>query len=333
MDCVGRNMKIAGIGWQDVCDIPESPTQNQNDKTAVVNQQLNMFDSPQSHADNVAQQFSNTPPESQTPSNMKTRVHTFDAGSELFYYRYEEHNAGVKMHGPMYGYFADYSYRPASSNFFNNFLTDDNVYSLQGRYATSNDLDYKGSGIEKDKHDQAMEFRGLIGKDYAISQDAFLTPYFGFGYRYLFDHGNGDVSSTGAVAYDRKSHYYYLPFGGDAQLNMPKNWEVHFNAEYDLFLQGSQKTYMSNLSNNPLYEGHTISDITNHQSRGFGVRGSIKLLKKGALLDYYIEPYIRYWNIRNSKLAPFVVDGVEVETGGEPENNTYEIGSKFGIQF
>ena len=81
--------------------------------------------------------------------------------------------------------------------FFNNFLT--NVYFLQARYATSRDLDYKGSGIIKGKHDDSMEFRGLIGRDYALGPDSTMTPYFGFGYRYLIDHGNGEISSSNAL--------------------------------------------------------------------------------------------------------------------------------------
>ena len=72
-----------------------------------------------------------------------------------------------------------------------------------------------------------------------------MTPYFGFGYRYLFDRGNGQISSIGAYGYDRKSHYYYLPLGGDAVMNMPNNWEVDLNVEYDILLHGLQKSYLS----------------------------------------------------------------------------------------
>ncbi len=315
-----------------------APTLSRADeKTEAVNQQLNMFESsPNSEPSgpsvvsmikDVFNPDLSQNPQSRAPSNVKTRVHNLVLGSEIFYYRYQEPGPGVRIHGPMYGYFADYAYRPADPNFFNNFLT--NVYLLQARYATSRDLQYNGSGVIKGKHDDALEFRGLIGKDYFVGADSRVTPYFGFGYRYLFDRGNGQVSNTGNYAYDRKSHYYYLPLGWDAVIDMPKSLEIGLNAEYDIFLQGWQKSYLSdgdqfNHDNNP--------NITNHQSRGFGVRGSIKLLKRGPVADLYVEPYVRYWNIRQSKSQTAVVDGTAV-TLVEPKNNTTEIGSEFGIQF
>ena len=136
--------------------------QGQDDRTVLINQQLNEFESPQSHADGVSREFSNTTqpdtlkespnvepdaaknfsrtPEIQSPGGtsrglIKTRVHNLDLGSELFYYRYQEPNpgAGVKNFGPMAGYYAEYTYRPASGNFLNNPIA--NVYYLQERYA------------------------------------------------------------------------------------------------------------------------------------------------------------------------------------------------------
>jgi hypothetical protein len=111
---------------------------------------------------------------------------------------------------------------------------------------------------------------------------------------------------------------------------MSKDWEIDFNAEYDIFLQGRQKTYLSDDSQ---FEGETISDVSNHQSHGYGARGSVRFLKKGSLVDYYVEPYVRYWNIKQSKSEPVVVDGTAVAAGVEPKNNTVEVGSKFGVQF
>ena len=313
-----------------------------SEKTKAVNQQLNMFESSLRESPNVhperpsagamlkdflSPELSLAPPGPKSVSNVKTRVHNLDAGSEIFYSRYQEPGVGVKIYGPMYGYYADYAYRPADPNFFNNFLT--NVYMMQARYASSRDLDYKGSGIIKGKHDDAMEFRGLIGKDYFIGTDSRVTPYFGFGYRYLFDHGNGHLSSTNHYAYDRKSHYYYLPLGGDVIIDMPKNWEMDFNVEYDIFLQGKQKSF---LSNGFRFNGFHNPDLANWQDHGFGIRGSIKFLKRGSAMDFYVEPYIRYWNIDQSKSQTAVVDG-SLGTFVEPKNNTTEVGSKFGIQF
>jgi hypothetical protein len=263
------------------------------------------------------------------PSNVNTRMNTFDMGSEVSFYRYQEPQpVGIKIQGPMYGYFADYAYRPADPNFFNNFLT--NVYMLQARYASSHDLEYSGDGVIKGKFGQSMEFRGLIGKDYFIGTNSIVTPYFGFGYRYLLDLGNGEINSTGtSYAYDRKSHYCYLPLGGNAVIEMPDNWEVGLNAEYDILLKGWEKSY---LSDGDQFTGYNNPNVTSDQAQGFGVRGSIKFLKRGAKVDFYIEPYIRYWNIDQSKIETEMVDG-QLLSLAEPDNNTIEVGSKFGIQF
>lgn len=306
-----------------------------DEKTEAVNQQLNMVENEFSnavHADDAGKEFPNAEPDPLEKSPglknfVKTRAHTLDLGSEIFYYRYQEPNVGVKIWGPMYGFYAGYAYRPAGPHSFNNFLT--NVYMAQARFATSRDLEYKGSGILKNKHDDAWEFRGLVGKDYFVGTNSRVTPYFGFGYRYLFDRGNGQLTSTNNYAYDRKSHYYYLPLGGDWTMAMPHDWDIDFNAEYDIFLYGLQKSYLSdgdqfNHDHNP--------NIANSQHKGFGVRGSIKFLKRGSVVDFYVEPYIRYWNIKQSKTVTATVDG-SVDQLVEPKNNTIEVGSRFGIQF
>ena len=57
-----------------------------------------------------------------------------------------------------------------------------------------------------------------------------------------------------------------------------------------------------------------------------------RFLKHAGFMDYYMEPYIRYWNIEESKPETVSVDG-NTETLVEPKNNTTEVGSKFGIQF
>jgi hypothetical protein len=323
-----------------------SSSQDQSEKTEAVNQQLNRVENEFSNAraDEV-KESPNVHPDRQStgvmlkdflspdlyqnvqpkiPSNVKTRVHSVDLGAEFLYYRYQEPKpVGVTLWGPMYGFYAKYAYRPAPHNILNNFLT--NAYFLQARYATSRDLEYKGSGIIKGEHDEAMEFRGLIGKDYFIGRDSRVTPYFGFGYRYLIDHGNGRVTSTDFHGYDRKSHYYYLPLGGDVAIEMPKNWEIDFNAEYDILLHGMQKSFLSDVN-------RFDTDFTNSQDKGFGLRASVKILKHGSIVDYYMEPYIRYWNIEESKPKPGVDEGT-IQTLVEPKNNTTEIGSKFGIQF
>ena len=351
MDCISHNLKNTSVDWQNLCYVPQEGTQDQGSKTAVVNGQLDMMEDARTgdptprrythlqvdrqSATSMAKEVLN--PETSAhpvvvtlPNRVETRKHTFDLGWEVEYYRYAEPDpVGVTNEGPMYGYDAQYAYRPAAPNLFNNPLA--NVYALQWREAGSRDLEYKGSGIVKGKHDDVDELRGLIGKDYFMGQEFLVTPYIGLGYRYLLDRGNGQLSNTNHWGYDRKSHYYYIPVGGDLVIKMTNKWEIDPNFEYDIFLQGLQKSFMSD---GDQFSGANISDVTNHQKRGFGLRGSIKFLRHGSMVDYYVEPYIRYWNIRQSKLSPFIVN--DSPTGlylVEPENNTVEVGTKLGVKF
>jgi hypothetical protein len=339
LDCVTRNLKNNAIGWQDMCVMPDNSTQDQSsDKAMAVDQQLDMFEKNPVHPDmeSAGSSFKdllnpdlNPNPPPKTPSNVKTRMNTLDGGTEIYYYRYDEPTPGegVKIHGPMYGYYADYDYRPGPSSILDNLIA--NVYSLQARYGTSHDLEYNGSGIVKGKYDDDWELRGAIGKDYFIGANSRVTPYFGFGYRFLFDRGNGELSSINDYGYDRKSHYYYLPLGGNAVMELPGNWEIGTNIEYDFFIYGLQKSY---LSDGDQFNGLNNPNITNDQNQGFGMRISIKLLKRWPLFDLYVEPYIRFWDIEQSEAVTAVIDG-KLQTGVEPKNNTMEVGSKFGIQF
>jgi hypothetical protein len=371
MDCVSNGLKVSGVGWQDVCDIPD---QGQGDKIEAVNRQLDEFSQqnfpglqqdakkifPSSMQHDSDKVFSDpqkpdrqsakallkgiispslmATAEHQTTSNVRTRVNTFDVGSEIFYYRFvmphvilepivgsATQNVPFKDVGPMYGFYANYAYRPPAGNFLNNPLT--NVYFLQGSYDISNELSFSGQGNLNHEHNTVTELRGLIGKDYAVGANVMVTPYFGYGYRYLNENNDGKVTSIGYWMNDRKSHYYYLPLGSNAAFNMPNDWEIDLNAELDIVLSAMQKNYYSDWDK----FSSTISypDVSFHQSHGVGVRGSVKFIKKGSLVDFYVEPYFRFWNFDNSKTIIWY-NGSAV---GEPYNTTFEIGSKFGVQF
>jgi hypothetical protein len=272
-------------------------------------------------------------PQARGSSNVPTRVHTLDVSGEILYYRYQEPggpniyggtNPTVWNTGPMSGVNASYTYRPQARHILNNDVI--NAYTLQARYAQSQDLEYKGSGVQKDKRDMVDEFRGLLGKDFFLGADNRLTPYFGFGYRYLFDHGGGFTSTGAGPAYDRKSHYYYLPIGGDWTTALPHGWETDFNLEYGFLLYGLEKSYLSETDPR---DGNNKGPETS----GWELRGSVKFIKRGKFADFYIEPFVRYWSIEQSKstLAYFNSDTpVEIV---EPKNNTVEVGSKLGIEF
>ena len=73
-------------------------------------------------------------------------------------------------------------------------------------------------------------------------------------------------------------------------------------------------------------------NIQNAQNKGYGLRGSLKLTKKGGRFNIFLEPYVRFWSVQQSK--PYYPFG---ESFGlyyvEPNNSSLEIGGKLGIEF
>ncbi len=252
------------------------------------------------------------------------KVHALDAGLEPYLYVYEE-DIRIKNRGMMMGYYVNYAYRPADGNFFNNTIA--NAYMIEGRIALGK-LDYKGSGVMENRKNLNYEIRGLVGKDYLLSEHSLVTPYLGFGYRTLLDEGNGRLTSTNFYGYDRHSQYLYVPVGFYAKI--PSGiFTTSYNAEYDIFISGLQ---VSDLSSGKRFNGFDNPNIHSSQRKGVGLRGSIKLSYAGKWADFYLEPFVRYWRIAESKLTAATVDGSHGNFY-EPRNSTVEIGFKIGLQF
>ena len=76
-----------------------------------------------------------------------------------------------------------------------------------------------------------------------------------------------------------------------------------------------------------------LNTVSNDQDSGYGVRGSAKLQKKGDRFDIVIEPFIRWWSIKESQLSNVTFTGVIVGYVFEPKNETLEIGGKIAALF
>ena len=254
-------------------------------------------------------------------------THTLQAGVEPYYSYYVEPDISVYNRGMMLGYYVNYAFRPSEGNILNNAII--NTYMVEWRWATG-ELDYKGSGVMNDKRNQNHEIRGLLGKDYLLTDNVLITPYVGFGYRYLLDEGSARLTSTNFYGYDRHSTYWYVPVGVTIKIPSSTPWSTEFNAEYDIFIEGLQ---VSDLSASSYFNvGVSNPNVHNEQTSGFGVRGSFKLIYSSPRFNFYVEPFVRFWNIEDSEVTTATVDGT---TGGfyEPQNTTFEAGSKVGLQF
>ena len=240
--------------------------------------------------------------------------HAWELGTEISHITYEEPGV-MEEEGVMWGLLGSYTYR------------DNWMLKAEGRYSYGQ-VDYDGQlsdgtpytigGID----DYMLELRGLGGYDFTVSTETILTPYIGFGYRYL----NDDLSFDPA-GYGRESNYYYSPIGIETLTKLQNGWSVGLTIEYDLFWKGIQESHLGDFLAG-------LDTLKNDQEDGYGIRGSIKFQKKSRKLDYAIEPFIRYWDIEKSEETPITFAGTPIGlVGWEPANNSTEFGIKFAAKF
>jgi hypothetical protein len=250
--------------------------------------------------------------------------HTWELGAEVSHITYKEPGI-MKDEGTMRGIICAYTYQgwapPASRELDRWRLT------LEVRYS-SGDVDYEGALTDGTPYeidnidDYVWEARGLIGYDFPKFKASTIIPYFGFGYRYL-----NDNSSEDPAGYKRESNYIYSPVGVKFVTDLGTGWSIGATLEYDIFWSGKQKTHLSDVARG-------YNDLRNDQSKGYGCRASLELQKKCKLVDFVIEPFIRYWRIRKSNIVPITWFGAPTGFGGrEPTNKTTEYGIKAALRF
>jgi len=263
--------------------------------------------------DNVSNFIYEGQPGEKTTSIVPMARQTWEIAPELSYIEYREPHV-MSEKGPMFGIGVAYSYH------------DGVMIKVAGRFSYGL-VDYENSGHLNNIEDRIFEFRALGGYDFKVSSSFTVTPFIGFGYRYLKDNMGGDITSTGAYGYDRESNYYYSPIGIEAVYAFDKGWSAGVILEYDYFWKGTQKSCESDID-----AGY--NDIKNDQDGGYGLRGSIIIKKQSDRVFYAIEPFIRYWHIDKSDVKNETYYGYD--TGyvvWEPKNNSTEIGLKFMIGF
>jgi len=140
-------------------------------------------------------------------------------------------------------------------------------------------------------------------------------PYIGLGYRELFDNSANQLTSTGAIGYNRVSQYYFLPVGMIWYIN--DSWSL--KSQYNYLLQGKQTSYLKNA----IPATYNVNPV-NTQSIGGGLDFT---LNKKLTSNFYYYGFIRYWDLG-------VSDEVSCSASSnciEPKNTTNEIG--VGISF
>ncbi len=236
----------------------------------------------------------------------------WEIGPEGYYYAYREPNL-IHQIGPYAGVNASYTYKVGIA-----FLTANAI-------ADVGYLNYKsnGTGTLNGKWDFTGDFRLLGGADLISNESFGISPFTGLGYRLLFDMGRNRTTSTGAIAYDRLSQYFYVPVGLAFSF-VAGNWILRPTAEYDYLVRGKQISYLS--------QAGASGDVGNRQTHGYALRGTLLAETGTPWGRIAFGPFVRYWNIGESKPAFFTIAGVPFE-GFEPHNTTLEAGATLRFHF
>ncbi len=358
LDCVEqRAHQTSSIDWNDVCDTSDQQMQEDAQENDLrVKKQMDQLQKDAEEYDlksrkEIAAMQKDTPPQSPFDESRVTG-HTFDIAPEVSYIKYVETNNNttfMKDTGVMYGLNASYTtHIEGTDNIYTKLIS---LGRLEGLFSYGKMTYYGAETVttvnpdgsitratlpetHKNIDDYLLELRGLIGKDFYFNdQWARLTPYTGFGYRSLFD----SAEELGSGGYNRWISYAYIPTGLEGMLQLNGGWAIGADAEYDIFVYGFVKNY-----DYPFVtpDGSFVKyDVYASQNRGFGLRGSLKLVKKCSRFNFMVEPYVRYWHIQNSnggKTNEIEYNGQEgqwVNVGIEPNNTSLEMGGKLSVQF
>jgi hypothetical protein len=239
----------------------------------------------------------------QTNSDPLSTRAGWEAGVQGARYRYEEPNF-AKITGNRAGLVAAYT------------VVEDRWFTrFDARYSYGS-LKYEGSGTQNNVPDTIFEARAVTGADFVLGRGAALSPFFGLGYRYLYDdlRGYGTVGNNAFFGYRRYSQYVYAPIGTTLRLHAGGGWMVAPTVEYDIFIRGRQLSKLTDTG----FAGS--QDITNEQKHGWGYRAS--LMVENDRLAF--GPWAHYWRIKDS----------DVSGGGfEPANRTREVGLEIRYRF
>ncbi len=235
-------------------------------------------------------------------------------GLDSSYIKYEEPDF-MQEEGVTLSLYGSYTLRP-----------EDFMIRLEGRFGFAG-MSYSSpvSGETKRIRDYIGEARALVGYTFEASDAWYLTPYMGFGYRYLFDGLGEKVTTVGHLGYDRGSNYIYSPIGLESANYLKPGWALVATLEYDLFWKGCQESDLG------IFYGGS-SPIVNDQNDGWGIRASGKFVKETGRADIVFGPYLKYWNIEDSDPAYLFYEEEEL-VFIEPANTSIEIGGMFGVVF
>jgi len=237
---------------------------------------------------------------------------SIEIGLQTYWYKYEEEVDGdffMSNTGQKYG---------LSLTGIKNI--GNNVYIIGDiRYATG-DVKYKSASGTGDVSDDMYETRLLVGIE-KVTDGALWSSFIGLGYRYLYN----DLRDLGSGGYRRESQYIYVPIGITHRFRVNRNSRISTTFEYDYFVQGEQKSYLSDVS--PA-DAAIFGDPVNDQNNGYGIRVNTSYEEE----SWSVGVFLNYWKIEDSEVN-YYDDPPVVWSLLEPKNDTIEAGVQVKYRF
>lgn len=185
-------------------------------------------------------------------------------------------------------------------------------------------MDYDGQYSDGTKltcntDDRYLDLRFLAGKGMGFGSWA-LTAYAGLAGRYWFDR----IKAVGG--YEREIKQAYLPLGIRIR-HLSGRWSLGGSLEGNLLIYGRVESALSQV-------GPQYGDADNIQEFMSGLGGRISAFAEYRVGGYILglEPYYRYWQVRESKIDTIPYGGRRAEVV-EPENRSHMTGIRFYIRF
>jgi len=235
-----------------------------------------------------------------------------EIGLQTYWYEYEEEVDGdffMSTTGQKYGLSVT-----GTKN------VDKNVYVVADlRYATG-DVEYKSASGTGDVSDYMYEGRLLVGIE-RVTGGVLWSSFIGLGYRYLYN----DLRDLGSGGYRRESQYVYVPIGITHRFRVNRKSRISTTFEYDYFVQGEQKSYLSDVG--PAYAA-VFGDPVNDQNDGYGIRFSTSYEEE----SWSVGVFLNYWKIKDSEVN-YYSDSSFIYSLVEPKNDTTEAGLQIKYRF
>jgi len=265
------------------------------------------------------------------------QLSSWEIATELYGYFYSGDHLDVEEVGPFFGILGSYTFRRQENepirSFTEAFTPDSNLnlFRLEGRLGFGM-IDYDSAAYsgDGDAGDVLFELRGLLGYEIPWYEKWEFMPYFGLGYRYLYDGMEDIEASTNYYSgYDREFTYLYVPIGVEAQRPLENDWSLKLAFELDFLLSGEQINSlqdMSDINGNSPGQGQLDNDLDS----GWGLMTSLRMSRQSGQVDFFAEPFFRYWSV-DGNCSPISCSAC---IGGyDPEHSTAEYGFKFGLAY